>query len=258
MPFIVANSWGYPRFNMSSMNDTLLYAVSLAWRNADAVIFPSAIYAEEVQSNILWMKEVKVIPNGVDPDFFRLNNYKTEHNGVVRFISTSRVIDGKGIEFLVEASKGLFDKKVAHTLDIVGEGPLEERIRGQAAGYEEAIRFHGHHPYNLIPEYLQNADVFVLPSKKETFGNVVLEAMASGLAVISTPVGICPEILDDKGGLVVEYGDVKTLFEAMEQYCLNPDLPKNHGHHNSIKIKDFPTWEQVADMYMSLMLEILN
>lgn len=132
VPFIVANSWGYPRLSMSSMDDTLLYAVSLAWKNAAAVVFPSKIYADEVRSNIPWMKEVRVIPNGVDPDFFRLGNAGAGHNGAVRFISTSRVVNGKGIEFLVEASKGLSGKKVAHALDIVGEGPLEERIRQQA------------------------------------------------------------------------------------------------------------------------------
>lgn len=109
-----------------------------------------------------------------------------------------------------------------------------------------------------MPEFLQNADVFVLPSRKETFGNVVIEAMAAGLAVISTPVGVCPEVLDRNGSSLVEYGNTESLIHAMERYCMDPGISRVHGNHNNERIREFPTWRQVADMYIRLMLEILK
>jgi glycosyltransferase involved in cell wall biosynthesis len=87
-------------------------------------------------------------------------------------------------------------------LVIGGEGPLEPALKEQAArcGVEEFVRFAGYIPDQDLPAYYQMADLFILPTTElEGFGLVTVEALASGLPVLATPVGGTREILSKLG-----------------------------------------------------------
>jgi N-acetyl-alpha-D-glucosaminyl L-malate synthase BshA len=100
----------------------------------------------------------------------------------------------------------------AMTLQLVGDGPEHERIRGlvRAAGLDEWVQFLGER--TDLPSVLRGADLFLLPSETESFGLAALEAMSCGVPVIASRVGGVPEVvIDGETGLLAPVGDVAAM-----------------------------------------------
>ena len=113
---------------------------------------------------------------------------------------------------------------------LTGEGELRDDLETQARslGISEIVTFAGFR--SDVPEILAACDVFVLPSLWEGLPNVVLEAMALGLAVVATRVGGVPEIvIDGETGLLVPPGEPETLAEALVRLLRDPDLRSRMG-----------------------------
>lgn len=102
------------------------------------------------------------------------------------------------------------------TLSFVGDGPLEEELREQAASLGSAVVFRGRLEGAALADSLAAADVLVLPAAREVWGLVVNEALASGLYVVaSDEVGSAPDLLSAGSGEVVPLGDVGVLAAAL-------------------------------------------
>jgi glycosyltransferase involved in cell wall biosynthesis len=133
-----------------------------------------------------------------------------------KVIYVGRLTDCKGIPFLIEGFLKLLQAGINAKLFLVGDGEDEMKTKDLVLrlGLEERVVFLG---YKEFPQlYMQEADVLVLPSKEEGFGRVLLEAMDAGTPVIGTSIGGIPEIIrHGRNGLLVSYGDVSALKEAM-------------------------------------------
>ncbi len=139
-------------------------------------------------------------------------------HGALRIVFLGWVTRGKGIHELVEAITLLASRGVAVELHVCGDGPdrlvLADRLRASAPG--ASIQFHGWVDDAGRLEQLRDADVFALPSHVEGFPNSLVEAMASGLPCITTPVGSIPDFIrDDENGLLVAAGEVGALADAI-------------------------------------------
>jgi glycosyltransferase involved in cell wall biosynthesis len=150
-------------------------------------------------------EKIKTIPGGVDLKKFRLAGNKAvirsqlniPHDKVILF-TVRNLVQRMGLENLIIAFHEL--KKEASDIELVigGKGPLENGLRtlARSFGIEQKAHFTGFISEEHLPLYYQMADLFVLPTKElEGFGLVTLEAMASGLPVVGTPVGGTTEIL---------------------------------------------------------------
>jgi glycosyltransferase involved in cell wall biosynthesis len=107
-----------------------------------------------------------------------------------------------GLENLISAFEIAQNGRKDLLLVIGGEGPLEPLLKDQVrrCGLEELVRFAGYIPDEDLPSYYQMADLFILPTTElEGFGLVTVEALASGLPVLGTPVGGTKEILAKLG-----------------------------------------------------------
>jgi len=107
-----------------------------------------------------------------------------------------------GLENLISAFGIVQDGRIDLLLVIGGEGPLEPALKEQTkrCGVEDCVRFAGYIPDQDLPAYYQMADLFILPTTAlEGFGLVTVEALASGLPVLGTPVGGTREILAKLG-----------------------------------------------------------
>jgi len=149
----------------------------------------------------------------------------TEYNGY-KLIFVGRLIECKGISFLIESFKMVLNSGIQAKLYLVGSGEEENRLRELVyrQELEEDVIFLGYSSNPLA--IIRKMDLLVLPSKEEGFGRVLLEAMYAGIAVIGTKVGGIPEIVDnDVNGLLVPYGDVLALKEAILR-VLNDEVLK--------------------------------
>ena len=137
----------------------------------------------------------------------------------------------KGIRTLVDATRGL-------NLVVAGDGPLRSLV-------PDALGFV---PHEEVQRLLARAAVVVLPSHREGLPMVLLEAMAHGRAVVATPVGGIPSLVEDGvTGLLVPPGDPKALREAVKRLLADPDLRRRLGEAARAKVSELSSWERVTD-----------
>ncbi len=161
------------------------------------------------------------------------SQYRAGHGtNPVRFVFVGWMVAEKGVREILAAVRNLADRGVAFELVMIGGGTLLEDVQAAAASPSLADRFEviGWMPHKLVMEKLAGAGVLLLPSYAEGFPNVLLEAMAQGLAIIATPVGAIPDSLTHgTNGLIVPPRDVVALEAAMLRYCTDPALARRHG-----------------------------
>jgi glycosyltransferase involved in cell wall biosynthesis len=132
-----------------------------------------------------------------------------------KLINVAALAEKKGHANLLEAMTRLDGAR----LDIVGDGELREQLedRARTLGLGERVRFLGERPKHEVARRLREADLFVLPSLNETFGCVLIEAMASGLPSVASRTGGVPEVLDSEAGLLVTPEDPEALAVAIRE-----------------------------------------
>lgn len=176
-----------------------------------------------------------LLPHGVDLN--RFTPRTTEANGTLRLLAVGRLVEKKGFHFLVAALTGL---EIPFTLTIVGDGPERERLRQLIIlnNLETRIVLHGAVTHSELPQMYAEADVVVVPSIQDRSGdrdglpNVVLEAMASGRAVVASDVGaIASAIVDNDNGLLVPPGDPVALGQAIRWLAGSKELGTQLGRN---------------------------
>ncbi|MEJ2236162.1 MAG: glycosyltransferase family 4 protein [Syntrophobacterales bacterium] len=153
--------------------------------------------------------KVNVIPGGADLERFRPSTEKAEIRSRMglpedKFIlfTVRNLVTRMGLENLISAFEIVQNGRSDLLLIIGGEGPLEPALKEQTkrCGVEDFVQFAGYIPDQDLPAYYQMADLFILPTTElEGFGLVTVEALASGLPVLATPVGGTREILSKLG-----------------------------------------------------------
>jgi len=169
------------------------------------------------------------IYNGLNLAEFRRADFSTQPPAIV---AIGRLIDKKGFADLIPACRLLKDRGKLFRCEIIGEGPLEKELRAQIDRLElqNCVELLGAKPQHEIAEHLAAATVFVLPSVigldggMDNLPTVIMEAMATGLPVISTAIGGIPEmVVEHETGVLVPAGDAGALAYAIEKVIA--DLP---------------------------------
>jgi glycosyltransferase involved in cell wall biosynthesis len=179
--------------------------------------------------------KVHRVYNGVDLSRFHPTDFGT---GIPAIISIGRLIGKKGFTDLISACALLTSRRRAFTCEIIGEGPLEETLRAQitGAGLEEQVRLSGPQTQAQVALRLAHATIFALPCTREADGGmdnlptVIMEAMAAGLPVISTPLAGVPEMVEpDVNGELVPERDPAAICAALERLISDPARARRLG-----------------------------
>ena len=181
---------------------------------------------------------VELVYHGLDPGRFpsrvarRARRDGSDPSAPVRILSIGRLVDKKGFDDLLEAL-AMLPPGLAWTLDVVGGGPLEERLRRQAGalGIGERVRWRGSLPHDRVVEHAAAADLFALASRISTGGdrdglpNVLMEAQLLGAACVATRVSAIPELIEHEvNGLLVPERDALALAATLERAIADPAL----------------------------------
>jgi glycosyltransferase involved in cell wall biosynthesis len=150
---------------------------------------------------------------------------QTEKNNIIRIGTVGRLVEKKGLDTLIAAVAKLLASGRQILLEIAGSGPLETDLLQQAklAGLGETqIKFIGALPHDKVPVFINSLDIFVLPCKQDTNGDmdgipvVLMEAMLCGVPVISTQLSGIPElVINEKTGLTIQPEDIEGLSKAI-------------------------------------------
>ncbi|KLU59331.1 D-inositol 3-phosphate glycosyltransferase [Peptococcaceae bacterium CEB3] len=124
----------------------------------------------------------------------------------------------KGLQFLLPAL-ARFARERRFRLELIGDGSMRKHyeVRARELGIEGSCRFRGVLPPQKMPERYREADFLVLSSLKETFGCVLIEAMASGLPVLATACGGPESLVTGETGLLVKPGSSEALLDGMRE-----------------------------------------
>lgn len=241
--------------------------INKIWSESSAVVANSE-GLKELALESSPSQDISVINNGINISEFKpdinyisnninnnLNNHTDKKNKKFNIICISRLIERKGISFLLEAIKKLKNKKIK--LILVGKGKQEDELHQLAKDLEitDRVEFKGYVDHDDIADIYQESDLFVLPSFNEGMSNALLEAMASGLPIISTDTGGTSELIDGNG-ILIQKGNSDEIAQAISTVMNDPKTFKQMGL-KSREIAETMSWEAVAEEYCRLYMEIV-
>jgi glycogen(starch) synthase len=229
------------------------------WRAADALVANSdglKSIAHRVEPSV----DIDVIPNGIDTNRFQPGEGKREGD-IIRILFVGRLEPYKGLDHLIEAI-ALIKPRLTGGLavDIVGDGSLRDELPKQIRKFGVSQEFHlrGGVSPDHIPTEFQKADLFVLPSIVEGMPNVVLEAMASGLAVVATKIPGSQELVSHgQTGLLVPHSSPAALGEAILRLIENREDREQMGR-NGRRAAESRSWGNVAEAYLNTFERVLK
>lgn len=209
-------------------------------------------------------RKIVVINNGVDTREYRPgppNEVVREELGIRRGATVVATVASlkrlKNIHLLLEAAGEIAkDTDDVHYL-IVGEGPDRGELEALASklGIRDQVTFTGFR--EDVPDLLRLSHVFVLPSRTEVFSNAILEAMASGLAIVATDVGSSFELVrSGENGFLVPSEDPTALASALRELLGNPEMLRNFGQKSRRIVEAEYTLESMCERRARLFREV--
>lgn len=213
-----------------------LYAV---WSRLARIVAISNIIRKQLLALGVPEQAVSVVHNGID-----LAPYATFHRQAFhwtrRFIigMIARLDAEKGIAYLLRAFHDLLPLLPHARLIIVGDGPERRELEWLARrlGISDTVQWVGFQ--ENVAEWVKSFDCFVLPSVgRESFGIVLLEALASGCPVIASDLGGIPEVIENnRTGILVEPGDAGLLMSALLYVYRHPDVAMKLGGQGRARV----------------------
>jgi glycosyltransferase involved in cell wall biosynthesis len=178
-----------------------------------------------------------------------------------RALFVGRLVERKGVRYLLDAVARARASGVDVGLDVVGEGPIRPDLEGHAhsLGLGEAVRFHGFvSDAELIQRYLA-CHAFVLPAVVDSKGDVeglgvvIIEALAYGRAVIASDAGGITDIVEhDRTGLLVPPGDAAALSDALVALARDPERAARLGKAGRSHVQRYFSWTAIIDNLTAL------
>jgi len=246
-----------PQYVLSLTNDEFLEKA--AWNymiwfygQMEEVMVPSIGTRDQLMSRGLPTEKMQPLPRWVDTEIYspELRNptfWKSRGLGLgsAVLLYVGRVSREKGLDVLVRSFRELVDSGNGVALAVIGDGPYREEMEAELSGYP--VLFTGYLSGNQLQTGYASADLFVFPSATDTFGNVVLEAQASGLPVIVSDEGGPRELmLDGDTGLVFKAGNAAELSAAIRGVVSDRDTMVQMGRNaRKFTLEKAPDKEQV-------------
>jgi glycosyltransferase involved in cell wall biosynthesis len=256
LPYIVslrgADVPGYAE-KFAFVYTVLTPVIRYVWKKADRVVSNSQ-GLKELALKTYSGKEISLIYNGVDTDFFQPDFSKRNKKSPV-ILCASRLTQRKGLQYAIEGFSLMSKKYPNVTLCIAGgDGDAKESLHGQVKNLrlEDRVCFSGEYTHADLLKLQQSSDIFLFPSLNEGMSNSMLEAMASGLPVIMTPTGGAKELIrDGENGFLVKFRDSEDIAEKLAILLEDGDLRQKMSEKSREKALSL-SWSVVAKEYRDL------
>jgi glycosyltransferase involved in cell wall biosynthesis len=251
----------------------MIPALRLVFKKADVIIPNSNFTKKEIEYMGVNRNKIKRVYPGVDINKFTPNldgtlvRDKYNCTGDPILLTVCRLVERKGIRYLIEALPSIKKRFPRTQLLIVGDGPEKESLRklSERMGVGENVLFCGTVPDFELPYFYAIADIFVLPaiidSKGDTegLGVVMLEAMASEVPVVASKVGGIPEALNyGKAGILIEQKNPKQIIETVISLLSDNELRKSLGKKGRDWVVQNFSWDQLAKQMITIFLSSLK
>ena len=218
VPVVVSEHWS--AFVLGTLSAWEARLARLVFERVDLVC-PVSERLSEAVAGYAPRARLRVIGNPVDTTLFASEPRRGPAglDGPARLLAVGLQGEKKGMRQLLDAlARRSSEGARPVVLDLVGEGSTAELSRqARTLGLEDTVRFRGLMSRADVARLMGEADLFVLPSLVETFGVALVEALAAGLPVVATDVGVARELVDERSGELVAPGDVDALAAGIDR-----------------------------------------
>ena len=250
----------FPQYVRFLTEDSFLE--SIAWRymqwfygQLDTVFINSEEYRQSWINRGLDPGKLKILPRGLDLELFHPSRRDPAFwakfgstNGKVRLLYVGRISKEKNLDVLANAYRRLRDEGLPVELLLVGHGPYSQAL---AENLPDAI-FTGYLRGKDLAAAYASADVFAFPSTTDTFGNVIIEAQASGVPVVVSDAGGPKELVaNERNGIVTKSLDVDDFTRAIRELVVNEELRQEMGSHARESVVD-RTWPEAFQKFWAI------
>ena len=200
---------------------------------------------------------IDVIPNGVDLDRFHPTEPGKEEN-LLNLLTVGRLSPTKRVEMLIGAVQILHKTGCNVHFTIVGGGAMIDELKQTVSENKlsNIIEVAGRIDSEKMPQFYRQNDIFISATMQEGMSNAMLEAMASGLPIITTRCEGLEELIADNG-IVVEESQAEAIAKAIKKVADNPQAHKQMSIAARKQAEKF-SWKSVAEEYLNLYNKVLN
>jgi glycosyltransferase involved in cell wall biosynthesis len=213
-------------------------------RNASCIVSPSRSIGRLLARRDPNLESTE-IPYG-----FEVGRYDAEAPRRRQILVVTRMLRRKGVQYLLRALDGI---QLDHEVHLVGDGPYLPTLKKLAAGCPNKVVFHGwlDNRSRQLNSLFETSDIFVLTSEIENFPVSLMEAMAAGLAIVTTRGTGCAEVVGDTG-VLVEPHDASQIRDALLALTRNAERCRELGRAARRRIETELAWPAVARRYEEL------
>ncbi|GGX79541.1 glycosyl transferase [Litchfieldella qijiaojingensis] len=222
-----------------------------------ATLVPTAAQAETLRSQ--GFGNVHVMGRGIDSQHFTPDKRDPqlrrrwgvdEHQPVALYVG--RLASEKNLDLLVDTLQAMREAQPDLVAVLVGDGPQRASLQQRLP---DAI-FTGFIDHDTLARHYASAELFVFPSLSETYGNVVVEAMASGLGVVAFDYAAANQWIDnERHGVTVACGDSQAFTAAAVELCQHPARYGRLGRAARARIQS-QRWEHIADTFLAILASV--
>ncbi|MGA9291868.1 MAG: glycosyltransferase family 4 protein, partial [Ignavibacteriaceae bacterium] len=218
--------------------------------NAEKIVLPSK-NLEALAKKINPKLKTSVIPNGIELNKFSSNVMKKK-----QILIVTRMFKRKGVQYFLEAVKGL---EKDYDINIVGDGPYLEILKGISRINNLKINFQGYldNLSDQLKKLYEESEIFVFTSESENFPVVLLEAMLSGMAIITTNDTGCAEVVGN-AAILIESKNPKAIKESLLKLMDSDKLVRKLQFDARKRVEEIFGWENVAQKYLELYFKIIS
>jgi glycosyltransferase involved in cell wall biosynthesis len=243
-------NWQWKARGLASVDSSRLLVVSLSSWLKDLA----------KASSLLGRFEHLVVPNGIDASIFKPSDKGAirdvlgiPHDArVVAFIADQITRPSKGLRYLFEALPGLGDVDRLFLLAVGGKLPLADRL-------PPFRNVQGIRDQELLARIYAAADVFVMPSVQEAFGQTCLEALSCGIPVVAFATGGAADMIEhERNGLLVPVGDAAGLASAVRRLLLDEQMRKTLSHKARLTVLERYTLAHETSRYIAIYRRVLG
>jgi L-malate glycosyltransferase len=259
LPYIISlRGSDVPGYNIRLSLDYKLMAglFRRIWSGAAAIIANSG-GLQKLALDFIPNLDIKVIPNGIDTGQFHPAE-KQNPTKTIQALTVCRLISRKRIDLLIKAVAGAKELGLDVRLNIAGDGNIMDSLKNLAKELNVAdkITFLGVVPAGQMPQVYRENDIYVMSSAHEGMSNAMLEAMASGLPIITTRCEGVDELIT-ANGIILEQADPMRIADAIKILANDPAMRQKMSLAARMKAESF-TWSSVAEQYLNCYKEVLD
>ncbi len=265
IPFLFTIQYGYGDARLEQgRGGAISFAFSRMLKVADMVTAISSYLSQTAKIHGFAGMEM-IIPNGVDMSLFVLRNVEPVNVSIDRhkpvIITVSRLVYKNGIDTLIRAVAEVKKKYPSVACRVLGDGPDRESLEALAKELklEDNVVFLGGIPYEKLPSYLSDVDVFARPSRSEGMGNSFVEALSVGVPAVGTAVGGIPDIIIDREtGMLCKEDDPRDLSDKILLLLEDRELADRVRIGGRRLVEEKFSWHMIASSYARIFETLLT